>query len=259
MNIPNIIMQTGKTRKDINKYSIQWQQMNPSFQYIFYDDEECRTFLQEYFHSDVIWAFNLLRPGAFKADLFRYCFLYIKGGVYVDLDCVPLIPLLDFLDSTADFISVSERMGLGIPGVYQAFIACIPGCEILNDAVNRIVQNCKERFKPKHTEWEDILSITGPVLLSKAMQNKYKAGRHQILGLDVLLYSLVENDILDENGRKIIYTKFDGFAGENYANLVRRNLIYSDSTDNLPSRICGIVFIIIMVLVIRFLIQRVHR
>ena len=248
MNIPNTIIQTGKSRKDINKYSIQWQQMNPSFEYAFYDDEDCRTFLKTYFDSDVIWAFNLLRPGAFKADLFRYCFLYIKGGVYVDLDCVPLIPLLDFLDPTADFISVSERRE--IPGVYQAFIACIPGCEILMDAVNRIVQNCKERFKPKHTDWEGILSITGPVLLAKAMNNKYKKGRHQISGLNVLLYTLVGDNIMDEYDRKLIYTKFEGFQGESYSNLVKRNLIYLDSIEPPSLGMYVIIFIIIIIIIV---------
>jgi mannosyltransferase OCH1-like enzyme len=186
--------------------------------------------LRENFNSDVLWAFDIIKPGAFKADLFRYAYLYIKGGVYVDLDCVPLVPLLDFIDKDASFISVSERRG--IPGVYQAFMACVPSCSFLIDAVNLIVDNCKQRFVPRKQDWEGILSITGPVLLAKAMQNKYQSGWHQLDGMDILLYRLVGDYILDDNDRKLIYTKFDDFSGENYERLVKQNRIYMDSRRN---------------------------
>jgi hypothetical protein len=33
----------------------------------------------------VLNAFNSLVPGAFKADLWRYCILYINGGIYLDI------------------------------------------------------------------------------------------------------------------------------------------------------------------------------
>jgi mannosyltransferase OCH1-like enzyme len=39
-----------------------------------------RTFLE------VLEAFDALVAGAFKADLFRYCVLFIHGGVYADVD-----------------------------------------------------------------------------------------------------------------------------------------------------------------------------
>ena len=228
MVIPQIIMQTGKTRQDINDFSKQWQALNSSFTYMFYDDEECRAFLKEYYSTDVLWAFNVLKPGAFKADLFRYCFLYIKGGVYVDLDCVPLLPLENFLDIQYDFISVSERRG--IPGIYQAFIACIPGCIFLKHAIYQIVENCRNRYRPSDLGWTGILSITGPVLLGKMMQNKYTPGRHKIFNCRVLLFRLIENDIIDENNRRLIYTKFEGFNGQNYAKMVRHNQIYGEIT-----------------------------
>ena len=61
------------------------KQNNPEFKHYLYDDEMCRNFIKENFNNDTLWAFDKLRPGAYKADLWRYCVLYIHGGIYLDI------------------------------------------------------------------------------------------------------------------------------------------------------------------------------
>jgi mannosyltransferase OCH1-like enzyme len=51
---------------------------NPEFEYHFYDDNQCREYIKDNFNKDVLHAFDKLIPGAFKADLWRYCILYKK-------------------------------------------------------------------------------------------------------------------------------------------------------------------------------------
>jgi mannosyltransferase OCH1-like enzyme len=58
---------------------------NPEFEYHFYDDNQCREYIKDNFNKDVLHAFDKLIPGAFKADLWRYCILYKKGGIYLDI------------------------------------------------------------------------------------------------------------------------------------------------------------------------------
>jgi mannosyltransferase OCH1-like enzyme len=62
------------------------QRENPEFEYFLYDDKMCRKFIKEHFHEEVVFAFDKLKPGAYKADLWRYCVLYIHGGIYLDIN-----------------------------------------------------------------------------------------------------------------------------------------------------------------------------
>ena len=47
------------------------------FEHIIYDDNSALLFLDEFYSKDVVNAFNKLQNGAHKADLLRYCLLYI--------------------------------------------------------------------------------------------------------------------------------------------------------------------------------------
>lgn len=63
---------------------------NPEFQHFLFDDDDCRQFIAQHFDADVVDAYECLNPGAYKADLWRYCVLYIKGGVYMDIKLCPI-------------------------------------------------------------------------------------------------------------------------------------------------------------------------
>ena len=66
--------------------------INPEWAYHFYDDERCDAFFVEHaattlaFAGDVMRAWRRLKAGAAKADYWRYCAMYVLGGVYLDLD-----------------------------------------------------------------------------------------------------------------------------------------------------------------------------
>ena len=42
-------------------------------------------FIKSHFSKRVLYAYDKLIPGAFKADLWRYCIIYINGGIYIDI------------------------------------------------------------------------------------------------------------------------------------------------------------------------------
>ena len=228
VSIPKTIIQTGKQKSDINEHSIKWQKQNREYKYLFFDDEDCRKFIREYFSKEVLFAFDTLRPGAFKADLFRYCYLFIKGGVYLDLDCSPIVPLSKIIPHDMDFIAVSERGN--IPGVYQAFIACIPNCKFLLDAIEMIVKNCKNKYYPKLEKkdvWTGVLSITGPVLLCNAMGGIHQPGIHHLGDQAIMLYLLKEKYIQNLFGEDIILSKFDGYHSKtSYKRMVLNKIVY---------------------------------
>ena len=82
--VPKIIHQTWFEPVTKDKYPNMsrliesWKKSG--WEYYFYDDETAGDFLGTHFPSEVREAYESITPGAFKADLFRYCVLLVRGG-----------------------------------------------------------------------------------------------------------------------------------------------------------------------------------
>ena len=92
-DIPCNIFQTWETKilppsmfETISKIKRQ----NPRFKYFLFDDNDCREFIKTHFPTNVLNAYDSLIPGAYKADLWRYCILYKMGGIYIDIKYEPI-------------------------------------------------------------------------------------------------------------------------------------------------------------------------
>jgi hypothetical protein len=104
--IPRVIHQTWFEELTPDKYEYL-SNYTESFRssgwdYKFYTDKDAANFLSTHFPPEFREVFDTLNAGAFKADFFRYCVLFIHGGVYSDVDIR--------LDSDLD-ISVPEDVG----------------------------------------------------------------------------------------------------------------------------------------------------
>lgn len=141
------------------------QMSNPKFKYCLYDDDDCREFIKYNFDSDVLYAYDSLIPGAYKADLWRYCILYKEGGIYVDIKYAP-VNGFKFINLTEAEHWVLDADGYGI---YNAFIVSKPGNPILLAAIRQIVENVKNKFYGANC-----LEPTGPQLLSKYFNESQK-------------------------------------------------------------------------------------
>jgi mannosyltransferase OCH1-like enzyme len=123
---------------------------HPEFQHTFFDDQDCRDFIVTHFPPSVLEAFDRLIPGAYKADLFRYCVLYIHGGIYIDIKfhTVPEFSLLSLTDKeyfTRDINNID---------VYNGLMACLPQNPILMKCINdgsQVIENVFFEFRnPKY-------------------------------------------------------------------------------------------------------------
>ena len=90
--IPLNIFQTWHTKKlpplmenAVNKIKL----LNPRFNHQLFDDYDCREFIKKNFTLEILNAYDSLIPGAYKADLWRYCILYKLGGIYLDIKYIP--------------------------------------------------------------------------------------------------------------------------------------------------------------------------
>ena len=161
--IPLNIFQTWETHKlppKMTECVEKLKSANPEFSYHLYDDKECREFIKNNFENDVLYAYDTLIPGAYKADLWRYCILYKYGGIYLDIKYYP-VNGYKFITLTDKEYFVKDIEASG-SGIYNALIICKPDNEILLKCINQIVVNVRERFYGVSS-----LSITGPLLMKQ--------------------------------------------------------------------------------------------
>ena len=146
---------------------------NPEFEHHLFSDEDCREFIEENFDDDVLSAYDTLVPGAFKADLWRYCILYEKGGVYLDIKykCNEGVKLKDL--ATDNFFVREyngEGTGLAEKPIYTGFMISKPKNPVFMKCIQRICRNVKNKYYGyENTE------PTGPVLMGSYFTDEEKA------------------------------------------------------------------------------------
>ena len=145
---------------------IKLRNQHEDFKFFLYDDKMCREFIQKHFGPNELYAFDSLIPGAYKADLWRYCVLYIYGGVYMDikLQCVDGFNLIYLIHEECFPKDIDKGNNKGI---WQGFLICKPKNEILKHCINEIIKNVKQFYYG-----DTCLSITGPGLMYNIV-NKY--------------------------------------------------------------------------------------
>lgn len=132
--IPKVIFQTSITKQPqhvINMLKIQ----APNWEYKHFIDNEIIQFfianpLKEF--PNIIYLFNKIKCGAHKADLFRYYYLYIYGGVFIDSDAM-LEDNIENIVKNYDFFTVNSCYCPG--NIFQGFIGATPKNPIIYAAL----------------------------------------------------------------------------------------------------------------------------
>lgn len=135
---------------------------NPRFNHYLYDDTDCYEFIKNNFEEKVLNAYEQLIPGAYKADLWRLCILYIYGGFYLDIKfcCINGFKLIE-LSENEHF--VKDRP---VKSIYNALMVCKKGNDFLLKSINKIVENVANKYYGN-----DPLCPTGPCMLGKIIGN----------------------------------------------------------------------------------------
>lgn len=177
--IPRVIYQTWHTKNLLPEMDNAVQKLkhaNPGFRHELFDDTDCRNFIKSNFSSKVLYAYDSLIPGAYKADLWRYCVLYLKGGVYVDIKFEPVNGFSFesiIYDGEMDEYWCKDRKDhfKHNIGVYNAVMIVKPGNKYLAEAIKRIYIHC---IKRDYTE--SSLNVTGPGLLGSILPKNITFG-----------------------------------------------------------------------------------
>ena len=167
--IPLKIYQTWHTKNlpPLMKYNVEkLKRSHPRFEHFLFDDNDCREFIKNNFDAQVLNAFDNLIPGAFKADLWRYCILYINGGIYLDIKYSSV--------NHFRFIELTEKehwvLDIDKNNIYNALIVSKPNNPILLNCINKVVENVKNKFYGS-----SCVDPTGPGLVKLFLSKDDKA------------------------------------------------------------------------------------
>lgn len=150
-----------------------WQDIHPDWEYQLYDDnditEYCKLHFPQYYDD-----FIHLPKGILRADLVRYMFMYIEGGLYVDMDFMALKHHSDIvenaksekyeiifgtLDDPSKFgyipnawiMSLNPRNEFWLNVLKEGFYRCSKNKRRVEAMTGPdLIKFCIYKFKPKH-------------------------------------------------------------------------------------------------------------
>lgn len=236
--IPNIIYQTFEEYEvPTNMYKAikSWKDLNPEYEHYYFSNEDRIEFIKKYFTKDTLDAYLTIIPGAYRADLWRCCILYERGGVYVDADTICLKSLKDYIFPNDEFMAARDDP-MSKSFISNAFIACIPKHPFMKEQISAIVNNIKMHKKLYH------LNISGPGLLGKSINkvcgrnidSDFQLGENNINNYRFKLFMHDwKTKTIIWNDNPILLTEYNGKAKEmelinnpTYYSLYHQDIIY---------------------------------
>ena len=138
--IPKIVYMT--TSIDLEKVPDLLEHFANDYEVRIYNDAACRRFLSDNWGAETLTRFNSLKKGAHKMDLWRYCMLYLHGGIYLDIKTVPVQPIGEIFDKENTWYTCLSA----VRGCYQGIIATPPGNDILLDCIKKVMETTNKRI-----------------------------------------------------------------------------------------------------------------
>lgn len=187
--IPTIVFQTWtdslfgiRHAKEINKF----RNLNPELDFVIYNDQDCDKYMNEAWSgSEILEIYKKSLFGPLKADIFRYCILFDKGGYYFDISKGCRFPLTKLHKPNNTAIISAEKNECFVPPDFESISKLIyydryylqwgfgfkKNHIILETTINNI---CKYYpfFKGKifKNPKSAILAFTGPGMFTKSLR-----------------------------------------------------------------------------------------
>jgi len=196
--------------------------LNPEFEYLFYTAGEALDFVKTNFNKYVHRAYSLLSENA-RADLFRYCFLYKHGGVFVPMKSVPQVPLYSYMPMTAGIV-LTESIRPEAIQLPMTIMASPP----LHPCIEFIIRQITW-FVLSSTQGKIHMDISGP---NKIGQTIYHYISQRGLPTSRILYfqeySPKKISIVNRMRRTLLYDSYETYNND----LLTTNLFNGSSSDS---------------------------
>jgi hypothetical protein len=197
--VPHVIYQTWETKElpDAMANAVKSvKDANPTFEHRLYDNNERREYIKINYPEEILYAYDTLIPGALRADLWRYCILYINGGIYLDIKFVPANGFkFEMLVDKEHYCKDHPTNFKNGNGVINGLLIVFPGNLYLKEAIRQIYLNC---VKKTHNFYNQ-LYVSGPGLLS------------EIVPSDLIFTTHYSHPDAIKLNNKIILTAYKGY------------------------------------------------
>jgi lipopolysaccharide biosynthesis glycosyltransferase len=111
------------------------EHLTDEWTYMHFLDSDILTFFQENpleEFPEISEKFKALKNGEHKADLFRYYFLFVNGGVFLDSDAMIYAPITDIVK---DYRFFSVRSTIVTDSIFQGILGSEPGNPLIYRAL----------------------------------------------------------------------------------------------------------------------------
>jgi len=171
----------------VKKTTIKLREIYHDFEYHLYNDKDITIFLKKYFDQSVLLAYKKCNPYAFKADLVRYCLLYVFGGYYFDITICPELNLYFEHDAVLFKGITNKSLTNNYPILENAAMFFkSPKHDFLKRAIEKCVENINTHNYGRHP-----LDITGPMMLYNIPHSDIKTYDVEII--DEEMWSIINN------------------------------------------------------------------
>lgn len=150
------------TPEDVAALLDSVEALNPELEYTFFDDAAAKDFIRDAYGADMLALYDSSALPAMRADLFRYCWLALHGGFYVDADYGSRQPLAPLLTAERRGIFYERPKGICNSAIYFRDAGDPLAARILEDAVRNV------RERRSHSVWD----MSGPAVIQRLYRDE---------------------------------------------------------------------------------------
>ena len=246
--IPRVFMRTGPWKRDAIPLPARAAMdaalsLNPQYTLRYYSHADVDAYIAAH-HPQYAALYASVRPGAYRADLWRLLYLYDHGGVYNDAGHTYAVPMSAIMDEEVDeFVSAVDLQAWA---VQNAFLAAYPRHPLIRAMLDIAVANVRNKSYGLCP-----LDVTGPWALGRAFNRFFDrgddfaalpVGSSKLNGYRLRLHTFrspggqEQKIIVDENDTVLIHCKFKGYmqamyadrATPHYAEMYYKDAVYAD-------------------------------
>jgi len=214
-NIPKVIYMCHKKLDKIEIFSKKWKELNPEYEIKLYDDNLCQQFLLKEYSQLHLDIFNFIPDGPIKADFWRVCIINKYGGLYVDADINPIVPLSEYIENNDDFVTcISSNLNtseLNADRINPHFI--------LSNKNNHILKNCIDKYIDLYNNHREKYSYWG-WSICKILKIPIRQKKSQIILINNQKYKfLLELDDFNTcvyNGKVVLYNRYEQYINHDF-------------------------------------------
>ena len=216
--IPPIIFQSWENlylSPNVTVAFNSWGRRHPKMMHVIHNSSQRRSFIADNFSTQTLLAYDIVRPGAFKCDIWRLCVLLKYGGVYADIDSFPSTSVMDLIENMyIKKVKWVASVDANRVNIANGFILAVKNNEFLQFYLDIIVQRIINREKVSH----DVM-VTGPGAMKEAWVKFFHMDKGKLPDVGyssktegyLLNYDLKKNVMHDENGVAYIHPKINGY------------------------------------------------